>query len=80
MVGRRRNLLAYLKKKDLNRYKELITRLGLRKYNDAEYQGEAKPVWMTYQKAGTDAENEYFEQYLQRIGIDSWEGIIQKIP
>ncbi len=31
MVGRRRNLLAYLKKKDLNRYKELITRLGLRK-------------------------------------------------
>ena len=31
-------------------------------------------------KAGTDAENEYFEQYLQRIGIDSWEGIIQKIP
>ena len=42
-------------------------RLGLRKYNDAEYQGEAKPVWMTYQKAGTDAENEYFEQYLQRI-------------
>lgn len=55
-------------------------RLGLRKYNDAEYQGEAKPVWMTYQKAGTDAENEYFEQYLQRIGIDSWEGIIQKIP
>ncbi len=55
-------------------------RLGLRKYNDAEYQGEAKPIWMTYQKAGTDAENEYFEQYLQRIGIDSWEGIIQKIP
>ena len=31
MVGRHRNLLAYLKKKDLNRYKELITRLGLRK-------------------------------------------------
>lgn len=31
MVGHRRNLLAYLKGKDLNRYKELITRLGLRK-------------------------------------------------
>ena len=31
MVGRRRNLLAYLKKKDLNRYRELIARLGLRK-------------------------------------------------
>ena len=31
MVGRRRNLLAYLKKKDLERYKTLIDRLGLRK-------------------------------------------------
>ena len=31
MVGHRRNLLSYLKGKDLNRYKELITRLGLRK-------------------------------------------------
>lgn len=31
MVGRRRNLLAYLKSKDVNRYKELISRLGLRK-------------------------------------------------
>lgn len=31
MVGRRRNLLAYLKGKDLNRYKTLIDRLGLRK-------------------------------------------------
>lgn len=31
MVGRRRNLLSYLKDKDLNRYKTLIERLGLRK-------------------------------------------------
>lgn len=31
MVGHRRNLLAYLKDKDLDRYKELITRLNLRK-------------------------------------------------
>ncbi|MEG0328935.1 MAG: 30S ribosomal protein S15 [Longicatena sp.] len=31
MVGRRRNLLAYLKDKDARRYKDLITRLGLRK-------------------------------------------------
>ena len=30
MVGRRKNLLAYLKKKDYNRYKELIAKLGLR--------------------------------------------------
>ena len=31
MVGQRRNLLAYLKKKDLDAYRTLIERLGLRK-------------------------------------------------
>ena len=31
MVGHRRNLLSYLKNKDLNRYRSLIERLGLRK-------------------------------------------------
>ena len=31
MVNRRRNLLAYLRKKDANRYRELIAKLGLRK-------------------------------------------------
>jgi small subunit ribosomal protein S15 len=31
MVGKRRNLLDYLAKKDINRYRALIARLGLRK-------------------------------------------------
>lgn len=31
MVGQRRNLLAYLKKTDLEGYRKLIERLGLRK-------------------------------------------------
>ena len=31
MVGQSRNLLAYLKKKDLDAYSKLIERLGLRK-------------------------------------------------
>jgi len=31
MVGQRRNLLEYLKKKDLEAYRNLIERLGLRK-------------------------------------------------
>lgn len=31
MVGKRRNLLAYLKNKDVTRYRTLIERLGLRK-------------------------------------------------
>ena len=30
MVGRRRNLLAYLQKKDIERYRALIATLGLR--------------------------------------------------
>lgn len=31
MVGQRRGLLAYLKKTDIERYRDLIGRLGLRK-------------------------------------------------
>ena len=31
MVGHRRNLLAYLKKKDINRYRAIVEKLGLRK-------------------------------------------------
>ena len=31
MVGRRRSLLAYLKNKDIERYRKLIAELGLRK-------------------------------------------------
>jgi len=31
MVGKRRNLLNYLKEKDVERYRTLIARLGLRK-------------------------------------------------
>ena len=31
MVGKRRNLLNYLDKKDVNRYREIVKQLGLRK-------------------------------------------------
>jgi len=31
MVGQRRGMLEYLKKKDINRYRALIEKLGLRK-------------------------------------------------
>ena len=31
MVGARRGLLDYLKRKDINRYRELIEKLGIRK-------------------------------------------------
>ncbi|MDO4377696.1 MAG: 30S ribosomal protein S15 [Erysipelotrichia bacterium] len=31
MIGKRRNMLNYLREKDINRYRVLIERLGLRK-------------------------------------------------
>lgn len=31
MIGKRKKLLAYLQKVDINRYRELIAKLGLRK-------------------------------------------------
>ena len=31
MVGKRRNLLNYLAKKDLNKYREVVEKLGIRK-------------------------------------------------
>ncbi|MBO5746302.1 MAG: 30S ribosomal protein S15 [Clostridia bacterium] len=31
MVGHRRNLLTYLQKKDIERYRSIVARLGLRK-------------------------------------------------
>ena len=31
MVGRRKNFLSYLRENDVNRYRELVSRLGLRK-------------------------------------------------
>ena len=31
MVGQRRNLLAYLQKNDIERYRSIVARLGLRK-------------------------------------------------
>lgn len=31
MVGTRRSLMTYLRKEDVNRYRELVKRLGLRK-------------------------------------------------
>jgi small subunit ribosomal protein S15 len=31
MVGQRRSLLSYLQKKDINRYRAIIEKLGIRK-------------------------------------------------
>ena len=37
MVGHRRNLLGYLQKKDINRYRAIIEKLGLRKVIGPSY-------------------------------------------
>ena len=39
MVGHRRNLLAYLQKVDIERYRAIIARLGIRKYLHDEQAG-----------------------------------------
>lgn len=36
--------------------------LGLRKYDDAIYGGEPKPVWYAYKAAGTESQDSYFGQ------------------
>ena len=52
--------------------------LGLRKYNDSEHGGEAKPVWYLYQVSGTGNEDRAFSPYLEVIGIPDW-NIIQTV-
>ena len=42
MVGRRRNLLAYLQKKDIERYRALIAKLGLRKSRYEKADGKSR--------------------------------------
>lgn len=56
------------------------TRLGLRKYNDETYRGEAKPVYYTFMYGGTDREDSYFAEqgYLATLGIPDW-NIIHEI-
>ena len=39
MVGHRRNLLNYLKKKDIERYRAIISKLGLRKLENCRRAG-----------------------------------------
>ena len=52
--------------------------LGLRKYNDDVYGGEAKPVWELYRVSGTSEEDVAFSPYLDIIGIEDWD-IIQPV-
>ncbi len=43
MVGKRRNLLNYLQKIDIERYRALIARLGIRKNNSGVQQIKSRP-------------------------------------
>lgn len=54
-------------------------KLGLRKYDDTEYSGEPKPAWYTYQAAGTEDEETWFESqgYASVVG-EEW-GVIHTV-
>ena len=54
-------------------------KLGLRKYDDDEYEGEPKPAWYTYQAAGTENEKTWFESqgYATVVG-EEW-GVIHTV-
>ena len=54
-------------------------KLGLRKYDDDEYEGEPKPAWYTYQAAGTENEVTWFESqgYATVVG-EEW-GVIHPV-
>ena len=54
-------------------------KLGLRKYDDSEYSEEPKPAWYTYQAAGTEDEETWFESqgYASVVG-EEW-GVIHTV-
>ena len=45
MVGKRRSLLDYLAKKDINRYRSIIAKLGIRKYSRKDGRPERSPIF-----------------------------------
>ena len=60
MVGQRRNLLAYLQKKDIERYRALIAKLGLRKEENPKRQAAfavCLSVFLPRPPRGTSKEN-----------------------
>ena len=60
MVGQRRNLLAYLQKKDIERYRALIAKLGLLKYENPKRQAAfavCLSVFLPRPPRGTSKEN-----------------------
>ncbi len=53
-------------------------RIGLRKFPDEEYKGEAKPIWEVYRKLDTPGEEAACEFAKQVIGISDWEEVRYK--
>jgi hypothetical protein len=59
---------------------EFGLRIGLRKFPDDETDpGGAKPVWYAYQAAGTESEDDVFDQYKPIIGIHDWNEIMKTV-
>ena len=52
MVGQRRSMLAYLQKKDINRYRALIAKLGIRKQENAKIGEQSAPLFLYFKLGG----------------------------
>ena len=52
MVGQRRSMLAYLQKKDINRYRALIAKLGIRKKENAKIGEQSAPLFLYFKPGG----------------------------
>ena len=52
MVGQRRSMLAYLQKKDINRYRALIAKLVIRKYENAKIGEQSAPLFLYFKLGG----------------------------
>ena len=50
-------------------------RIGLRKFPDDEFKGEAKPVWSVYQQLDTPEEDAACAFALDVVGIKSWDEV-----
>jgi hypothetical protein len=52
-------------------------RIGLRRFpDDSSDPGGRKPVWFTYQAAGTDQEDSVFDIYKSIIGVNNWSEVL----
>jgi hypothetical protein len=59
---------------------EFGLRIGLHTFQEGEYENlTPKPAWYVWKAAGTDQEDAVFNQYLEILGIPSWDAIMHEV-